>query len=141
MTADLIIDNHGRHTAVATFTDRLYQRDLSKKSKVIFLRQLSSTFLTEQVIFVIGQFCRSKISHVLHESDNWYIDLCLAEHRNSFFSIGECNILWSGNDHHACYRNGLHQRQVNIACTGWHVDHKVIEAAPVNIGHKLPDGA
>ena len=71
----------------------------------------------------IWQIRRNEITHILHQSNNWNIQLSLSKHRHSFFRICQGNILRSSNDHRPGYRYRLHQRQVNIAGTRRHINY------------------
>src|SRR5687768_11064902 len=103
-----IISCHNRRTLVTPFTNTLHQWYLAQKWYIIFFRQSFSAFFPKNVIPVSGQFSRNEITHIFNETQDWYIQLCLAKHCNCFFCIGQCNILWCGYDNSTSQRNGLH---------------------------------
>src|SRR5690606_29783157 len=139
-TGDLIIANHGRNANISAFSYALNQWNLSEERKVIFFSQFFTTLFSENIIFVSGKFCRGKIAHVFHQPDYRNINLRLAKHGNTFFSICKCYFLRSSHHNYACHRYKLHQCKMDISGSRRHVNDQVIEFSPVNISHKLPDG-
>src|SRR5687768_16893954 len=137
--SDLVITHHYRHTAITTFTDGLHQWYLTKEWKIILIRQSLPSSFSKNIIFVIRQFCSRELTHIFYESKYGYIHLRLSKHRNPFFSICKRNILRSSNDDRTRNRNDLHQRQMDISCSRWHINNEVIELIPKHFRHKLPD--
>src|SRR6188472_4316541 len=65
-----IITHHDRYTLVTAFTYALHQWYLTKKWEIIFFGQSSSTFSSENVIFIIWQLCRCEVTHVLYQPND-----------------------------------------------------------------------
>ena len=70
--------------------------------------------LSENVVFIIRQFFRREIRHVLHQPQ--YRDLYgfLLEHSHPFAGIGKRNGLGGTHHNRTGNRQGLHNAQVNI---------------------------
>ncbi len=118
---NVIITHHYRYTLVAAFADALYQWYLTQERKIILICQSFASIFSKNVILIFGQFFRSEITHVFYKSQNRNVQLCLAKHGNSFFSISQRNVLRRCNNNGSCHLNSLHQSKMNIAGAGWHI--------------------
>ena len=62
-------------TSIAALTDTLYDGDLGQQGYTHLLCQILAAFFSEDVIAVLGQFCRSEPCHVLDEAEDRHVDL------------------------------------------------------------------
>src|SRR5690606_22930443 len=57
-----------RISRISAFPDALYNRNFSQKGNLIFFRELSPALFAKQIILIIRQFVRRKISHIFHNT-------------------------------------------------------------------------
>src|SRR5262249_46392491 len=78
-------------------------------------------------------------AHVFDDAE--HINLHLSKHFDGFANVGECNGGRSRNDNGASDRDGLDERELNVAGAGREVDDEVVEFAPLHAAEKLRDDA
>ena len=77
--------------------------------------------------------------HVFHHAQ--YRDVHLVEHLDALARIQQGQVLGRGDDHRTRHRDLLRQGQLDVTGARRHVDHQVVEIAPVGLGHQLLQGS
>ena len=137
LTHDRVYFHGSRLTGIATLTDALYDRYLSQQRTTHLFSEVLATVLAKDIVFVLGQFSRREPSHILHEAEDRHVDFVVALHVDTLPGIGQCHLLWCGDDHSTGDGQCLQQRQMDVGGSRWRVKHKIIEIAPVSIGDEL----
>ena len=74
-------------------------------------------------------------AHVLDDAEHGHVDLL--EHLEALAGVGERDVLRRGDDDGARDRHALRERELDVAGAGRHVDHEVVEIAPVRVAEQL----
>ena len=79
-----------RHSFIASFADRLNQRNLTQKRDIQFFSKVLSSVFAEDIVFIFRQFGRREPSHVLDKTKDRHVHFLVAEHLHTFACINEC---------------------------------------------------
>ena len=126
-----------RLTFVTVIADALHKGNLGQQRHTHLLSQLLTTVLAEDVIFIVGQFSRRKPCHVLHQSEDRYVDFVVGIHVDTLTCIGQRHMLRRRDDDGSRDGQRLEQREMDVGCAWRRVEHKVVEIAPVGVGDEL----
>ena len=129
-----------RHSFIASFADRLNQRNLTQKRDIQFLGEVLSAIFAEDIVFIFRQFGRGEPSHVLDKTKDRHVHFLVAEHLHTFACIHECYGLRRSDHDDTRELEFRDMRQVNIARSGRQVNQEIIEFTPMGIFDELFDG-
>ena len=82
-----------RRTIITTLADALNDRNLGEQRHIHFLGEVLATLLTKDIIFVLRQLGRRKVSHILDKSEDRHIHLIILIHVNTLSRIGKRHLL------------------------------------------------
>jgi len=126
LTGDGINLGSSRRTIITTLADALNDRNLGEQRHIHLLGEILATLLAKDIILVLRQLGRRKISHILNKSEDRHIHLIILIHVNTLSRIGKRHLLRSTYNH--CTGDGecLEQSKMNIACARRRIKDKVI---------------
>ena len=122
-----------RRSCIGRFADALDKRNFSQQRYVFTAGQLLCSSFTEDVVPVCRQFCRCEPGHVFHNAQYGNIDLLGPEHPDAAPDVGQCDLLRRADDDRPGNFQVLHQREVDIARAGRHVDQQEIQFSPIGL--------
>ena len=140
LTGDGIHLGSSRRTIITTLADALNDRNLGKQWHVHLLGEILATLLTEDIILVLRQLGRSKVSHVLDKTEDRYIHFIILIHVNTLSCIGKRHLLRSTYDHRTRDGECLEQGKMNVTGARRSIKDEVIQLTPVSIGNQLFQG-
>ena len=130
----------GGGAGITIVADALHKGDLGEQGDVHLFSEVLAAFLTEDVVFVLGQLGRGKPSHIFDEAEDGHVDLLVAVHVDAFAGVGEGYLLGRRDDDGSRDGERLEERQMDVAGARRRVEDEVVELAPVCIGDKLLEG-
>ena len=113
LTGNRINLGSSRRTIITTLADALNDRNLGKQWHVHLLGEILATLLTEDIILVLRQLGRSKVSHIFDKTEDRHIHLIILIHVNTLSCIGKCHLLRSTYDHRTRDGESLEQEWQN----------------------------
>ena len=129
---------HGRHADVRALADRDVEWDGSQEVDTV-LRGVAFTASTPKGLRHFATMGAYEAGHILDETEYRHTDA--PEHGQGFGHIGECHFLRRRDEHRACQRHGLGQRQLRVRGSGRQVHDQVVELAPLDVAEELLDRA
>ena len=119
------VEGHGR-ALVAIVADALNEGNLCQQGHVHLLGKALATFLTKDVILVLGKLGGGEPRHVLNLSQDGHVDLLVAIHIDTLTGIGKGYLLWGRHDDGSRDGERLQQRKMDIAGAWRGVEDEVI---------------
>ena len=126
--------------SVASVADGSYDRYLSQEGYVEFFSEFHTALTSENVVLFVRVLFRCEPCHVFHHAEDRYIDFFACKHGYTFACIGQRYLLGGADYDNTGDGEGLHEGEVDVACTGGHVDNEVVKFAPVGFANKLFEG-
>ena len=80
-------------SAVTTLADTLHDGNLCQQRHIHLLGQMLGTVFPENIILVLGQFCRCEPRHILNQTEYGHIHLLVAIHVDAFAGVGKSHAL------------------------------------------------
>ena len=80
-------------SAVTTLADTLHDGNLCQQRHIHLLGQMLGTVFPENIILVVGQFCRCEPRHILNQTEYGHIHLLVAIHVDAFAGVGKSHAL------------------------------------------------
>ncbi len=111
-------------------------RDLAGVLEAELIDEFLACALAEEVAFFPAGLT-GVVTHVLDHVDRRHPEFI--EHLDPLHHVDEAELLGRGNDHGGGQGDQLTQRELDVAGSGWEVDDKVVELAPVGSGEQLVD--
>ena len=125
------------HKSARRPADALNDRNLGKQWHVHLLGEILATLLTEDIILVLRQLSRSKVSHIFDKTEDRHIHLIILIHVNTLSCIGKRHLLRSTYDHRTRDGECLEQGKMNVTGARRSIEDEVIQLTPVCIGNQL----
>src|ERR1700720_752699 len=116
--------------AVASFTSGDVDRDLAEKRDPEALRFAFAPTAAEDVVSLVIRR-RNEIAHVFNQSEHGNIDLL--KHGGGLARIDQRHFLWRRDNDGPGKRDGLNDRQLNVAGPWRQIEHQKIKLAPIDL--------
>ena len=100
---------------------------------IVYLSSVSS----EEVVLLVRMLGRSEPCHILHKTENRFVDILVAEHVHAFLNIGQSHILRRAHDYGSFERNVVNEADVDITCSRGHVYQKEVKLTPTYLKNHL----
>ncbi len=125
---------------VGVLAHSAYKRQLSQQPHSELTGKFHSTFTSEYIVALVRMLLRGKPCHILHKSEDRYIDLVAGKHRYTLAGICQGHLLGGTYHNNSGHGKSLHQSQMYVAGSGRHVDQKIVKLTPVSLFDKLLEG-
>mmetsp|Transcript_14132 Transcript_14132/g.30434 ORF Transcript_14132/g.30434 Transcript_14132/m.30434 type:complete len:311 (+) Transcript_14132:328-1260(+) len=122
------VSQHERGAGVGRFAHLRLERHFGGERDSKFVLEPRGVASTEQKVPVAGVW-RDEVAHVFNNADGRYVDL--VEHRDALHDVHERQLLRRGDDHGGVNVECLAQRELHVAGSRRHVQHEVVQLAPI----------
>src|SRR5713101_3529496 len=128
------IGDHGRLARVGVLADIDVERQGPEKLGAVFPAHALGAALPEDVLLVAA--VRADVrAHVLDDAEDGNADFL--EHLEALAGVDERDVLGRGDDHGACHRHLLGERELDVGGAGRRVDDEVVDIAPARVPEEL----
>ena len=94
----VVVAEGSREALVATFGDRLDDRYLGQEGDIQLVGETAASSIAEDIIAMVGEFGRGKISHIFDKAKDRDVKVRVAEELDTADDIGEGDLLWGADD-------------------------------------------